>query len=49
MGLSDDLLASCQASYDRTMAIVGEGLETANAYYTQHQTEVEIRIGAKEQ
>lgn len=47
MELSDELLESCQASYDRTMAIVGEGLETANAYYSQHQTEVEIRIGVK--
>ena len=49
MDLSDELLASCQASYDRTMAIVGEGLNVANAYYSQHQTEVENRIGVKEQ
>ena len=45
MGLRDDLLAACQASYDRTMAIVGEGLETANVYYSQHQAEVENQIG----
>ena len=48
MDLSDELLASCQASYDRTMAIVGEGLNAANAYYSQHQTEVENQIGVKE-
>lgn len=45
MNLSDALLAECQASYDRTMAIVGEGLEIANRYYVQHQQEVEARIG----
>lgn len=45
MSLSDELLASCQASYDRTMAIVGSGLETANTYYAQHQAEVEDLIG----
>lgn len=45
MGLSDALLAECQASYDRTMAIVGEGLEIANRYYVQHQQEVEACIG----
>ena len=48
MGLSDDLLAACQASYDRTMAIVGEGLETANVYYSQHQAEVESQLGVME-
>lgn len=45
MSLSDELLAFCQASYDRTMAIVGSGLEAANAYYAQHQAEVEDLIG----
>lgn len=45
MSLSDELLTSCQASYDRTMAIVGSGLEAANAYYAQHQAEVEDLIG----
>lgn len=48
MSLTEELLSACQASYDRTMAIVGEGLETANAYYTQHQLEVESLIGVKE-
>ncbi len=45
MELTDALLKQCQESYDRTMAIVGEGLETANAYYSQHQSEVEDQIG----
>ncbi len=48
MSLTDELLSTCQASYDRTMKIVGEGLEAANAYYTQHQSEVESLIGVKE-
>ena len=48
MSLSDDVLAACQASYDRTMAIVGSGLEVANAYYAEHQTDVENQIGFKE-
>ena len=45
MGLTDALLKQCQESFDRTMAIVGEGLGTANTYYSQHQSEVEDRIG----
>ena len=48
MSLTDELLSACQASYDRTMAIVGEGLEAANTYYAQYQTEVENQIGVKE-
>ena len=48
MGLTEELLSACQASYDRTMAIVGDGMETANAYYSQHQADVETLIGVKE-
>ena len=48
MSLTDELLSACQASYDRTMAIVGSGLEAANAYYAEHQTDVENQIGVKE-
>lgn len=48
MGLTDELLSACQASYDRTMTIVGDGLETANQYYAKHQQEVEALIGATE-
>ena len=45
MELTDALLKQCQESFDRTMAIVGKGLETANTYYSQHQSEVEDQIG----
>lgn len=45
MELTDALLKQCQESYDRTMAVVGEGLEIANTYYSQHQSEVEDQIG----
>lgn len=48
MSLTDELLSACQASYDRTMTIVGDGLETANQYYAKHQQEVEALIGATE-
>ena len=35
----------CRESYDRTMAIVGSGLKTANQYYTQNQAETEVDLG----
>ena len=38
----------CRESYERTMAIVGEGLETANGYYTQNQAQTERQIGVTE-
>lgn len=41
----EDVMQLCRESYDRTIAIVGEGLETANGYYSQHQVEAEERIG----
>lgn len=47
MGLSDQTLTECKNSYDRTMGIVGAGLEEANAYYAQHQQEVEAALGVK--
>jgi poly-gamma-glutamate synthesis protein (capsule biosynthesis protein) len=47
MNLTDDVLASCQASYDHTMAIVGSGLDKANTYYAQNQKDVENLIGVK--
>ena len=43
--LSAELLASCQDSYDRTMAIVGPGLEIANQYYAQNQAQTEADLG----
>ena len=48
MNLTDELLQNCIDSYDRTMAIVGAGLEEANVYYTQNQKDVEEKIGIKE-
>lgn len=47
MDLTDELLEKCQASYDRTMEIVGEGLETANAWFAQRQEEKEIALGIR--
>lgn len=43
--LSAELLNSCRESYDRTMAIVGSGLETANQYYAQNQAQTEADLG----
>ena len=43
--LSAEVLNFCRESYDRTMAIVGSGLETANQYYAQHQVQVEAKLG----
>jgi poly-gamma-glutamate synthesis protein (capsule biosynthesis protein) len=45
MGLTHDMLKVCQESYDRTMAIVGAGLEQANQYYAQNQIAVEKQLG----
>jgi hypothetical protein len=41
MGLTHDMLKVIQDSYARTMKIVGQGLETANAYYGENQKQVE--------
>lgn len=48
MGLVQDVLKLCQESYDRTMAIVGPGLEEANQYYAQKQAQVEQKLGVTE-
>lgn len=45
MELTDALLKQCQESYERTMAIVGEGLEIANQHYAQRQAETETSLG----
>ena len=45
MSLSDAILLECEASYDRTMAIVGEGLEESNAYFTENQALIEKNLG----
>lgn len=43
--LSDTHLALAEGSYERTMKIVGDGLESVNAYLTQAQTELEVALG----
>ncbi len=48
MGLSDVTLQECRDSYDRTMGIVGPGLETANGYYAEHQRQVEAALGVED-
>ena len=45
MNLTDDLLAKCKESFDRTTKIVGAGLDVANQYFTQNQAEIEEQIG----
>ena len=44
-GLTDSLLASAEASYERTMAIVSEGLTAVNTYLSAHVAEVEQLLG----
>ncbi len=43
--LTDTTLQKALDSYDRTMAIVGTGLEEANAYYEANQAAVEAELG----
>ena len=47
LGIDNSTLNECKNSYDRTMGIVGAGLADANAYFAQHQLEVEAEIGVK--
>lgn len=44
-GLSDKRLANAQASFDRTMAILGKGLETVQSYLTQMVSDTEANLG----
>lgn len=44
MDLTDSQLTACQSSYDRTMKIVGEGIDLANEYYTANQETVEAAL-----
>ena len=46
-GVDDDVLKKLQDSYDRTMALVGEGIEEAQQYYTANQKAVEQALGVK--
>ena len=45
MDLTDALLKTCESSYERTMNIVGEGIDQANDYYTSNQQAVETALG----
>ncbi len=45
--LTDETLQKARASYDRTMALVGPGLEMAQQYYAANQAEVEALLGVK--
>lgn len=47
MELDEELTVKCQESFDRTMEIVGEGLETANAWFAQQQEEKETALGIR--
>lgn len=47
MGLTDEILKECEESYDRTMEIVGKGLEEANTWFVQQREEKEIELGMK--
>lgn len=47
MDLTDEMLTKCQESYDRTMELVGDGLEAANAWFAQQQAETETAIGVR--
>ena len=46
--LSDSRYEQALASYDRTMAIVGEGLESVNGYLTWLVADTEARLGINE-
>jgi poly-gamma-glutamate synthesis protein (capsule biosynthesis protein) len=46
-GVDDDVLKKLQDSYDRTMDLVGEGIEQAQAYYAANQQAVEAALGVK--
>ena len=46
-GVDDDVLKKLQDSYDRTMALVGEGIEAAQQHYAANQQAVEKALGVK--
>ncbi len=47
MGLTDAIFQRCVDSHRRTMAIVGEGLTRANAYYAANQQAIETQLGVE--
>lgn len=46
-GLNDSKLNAANASYDRTVAIVGPGMQTVDDYLRQHTAEVEALLGVE--
>jgi hypothetical protein len=45
-GIGEDTYNACLASYDRTMALVSEGIEMAQSWFTQmHEAKVEELVG----
>ena len=46
--LTDSQLAKAQASYDRTMALVSEGLADANDWLSSHQADIEAALGVNQ-
>ncbi len=47
MGLSDSTLASAKSSYDRTVAITGEGMAEVDAYLAQKVAQTEAELGVE--
>lgn len=46
-GLKDSAFADAQASYDRTMAIVGEGMTAVDTWLAEHTAQVEHLLGVE--
>ena len=45
--LTDDMVYNCKKSLERTNAIVGEGLASANEFFSQQQAETEAELGVE--
>ena len=45
--LNDSKLNAANASYDRTMAIIGTGMETVDSYLAQYTAEIEALLGVE--
>lgn len=47
MGLDEEPAEKCRESFDRTMDILGPGLEEANTWFAENQTETENQLGVQ--
>lgn len=47
LNLTDEELEKCEESYERTMEIVGEGIDIANKYFSDNQKKTEKLLGVK--